>query len=72
MKVDIDPITEIITDYAIRNQRELRKEYDDRNVVEKKLNEWIKNALKYCEENPNITPEQLIDKLESGENKFDL
>lgn len=72
MKVDIDPKIDIITDYAIKYQHKLKQEINDPNEIERKLNEWIKDALKYVEENPNITEMQLIDKLESGESKLDL
>ena len=40
-----DPIVEVISKYGEKYKHKLKKETDDTNEVERKLNEWIKKVL---------------------------
>ena len=69
----IDPILEVVTEYAIKYKNKIQKEIDNPNEVEVQLNEWIKKTLKYCDENPNMTPGELAQRFEEErEKRIDL
>ena len=59
-------IENLIVKYAKEYEIKLKTQNYSHNEIEKMVNEWIINALKYLQENPNISAEE-FEKLLNNE-----
>jgi len=48
-------VENLIVKYAKLYENKLKKQNYSHNEIEKMVNEWIKNALNLCKDNPNLT-----------------
>ena len=61
----IDRLTSIIIEYGEKFERELKTLCYTQSERDRMLNEWIKDKLGFCKNNPNVTEEELINYINS-------
>lgn len=61
----IDRLTSIIIKYGEKFERELKSLYYTQSERDRMLNNWIKDKLEFCKNNPNVSEDDLIKYINS-------
>ena len=64
----VDKLTSIIIKNGEKYERELKSLYYTQSERDRLLNQWIKDKLEFCKNNPNVTEKELIDYINDSDN----
>ena len=64
----VDKLTSIIIKNGEKYERELKSLYYTQSERDRLLNQWIKDKLEFCKNNPNVTEQELIDYINDSDN----